>query len=771
MSLLTERFLFTPPKIANCRLWLDAADTLTIDGTTVTAWRDKSGNANNASFSGTNTYSSTNKYISTDGISSYFTVPVNSKKSVNPNFHVFMIYKWLGQAAGTNQTLWGNDLGGGWNRFQVLSFPGAPSIAYGLTYSSVSPNVVTVTGLNTANTILYSANYSFGVTNGSFAYVNGTLAATLTEGSASPETSTALTYFGQLGSSQYYGNVGFNEILIYTGSITTSQRQQVEGYLAWKWGLVGNLPSSHPFKTYRPVDGLSTPIPLTYQNPKPLTNKSVFQPTQISNLNAWYDGLDPLGTGSQPLVNTTLTRWFDKSGNNRHASGGAPPTFVSGGVSFGGTNWYSTSIPYSSNYSIFLVATNTTLAESYFFARNSIAGGREPTFIQGYIGSGIGLEWFEGSDRGTIVTSPTSPFIISVDHTQGSRILGWYFGAQTMNIAQTRAYNGAAWDTIGQSGINANYYRGIIKELLFYSNVVTNSQRQEIEGYLAWKWGLQSFLADGHPYKGQAISPFPFVTAPRIASTKFFNPRNISGLQFWLDAADSGTITNTASGVSQWNDKSPNAYNATQTVSGSRPTYSQRQITFANNAYLDFPQAAINNTTTYALFLVFFPIASVNWIIQKQYNGVGSYNMLSMTNYWQNNTGLTNYLYWAPHANTGTVNSSTALSLNTLQLIEVIYSSSTLRILRNGTLLSSTTSGPTLTILNVLTATNCTIGSWRPDGGIQNSGVTNFRMAEFIYFNTTVSSSQQQQIEGYLAWKWGLSLPASHPFAKFPPSP
>lgn len=29
-------------------------------------------------------------------------------------------------------------------------------------------------------------------------------------------------------------------------------RQQVEGYLAWKWNLVSVLPSGHPYKTYRP---------------------------------------------------------------------------------------------------------------------------------------------------------------------------------------------------------------------------------------------------------------------------------------------------------------------------------------------------------------------------------------------------------------------------------------------------------------------------------------------------------------------------------------
>ena len=49
---------------------------------------------------------------------------------------------------------------------------------------------------------------------------------------------------------------GFNgyiqEILIYDTPLTTTQRQNVEGYLAWKWGLVANLPGNHPFKKWPP---------------------------------------------------------------------------------------------------------------------------------------------------------------------------------------------------------------------------------------------------------------------------------------------------------------------------------------------------------------------------------------------------------------------------------------------------------------------------------------------------------------------------------------
>jgi hypothetical protein len=43
------------------------------------------------------------------------------------------------------------------------------------------------------------------------------------------------------------------EFILYDSAITLPlQQQQVEGYLAWKWGLVGNLPATHPFKNAPP---------------------------------------------------------------------------------------------------------------------------------------------------------------------------------------------------------------------------------------------------------------------------------------------------------------------------------------------------------------------------------------------------------------------------------------------------------------------------------------------------------------------------------------
>jgi hypothetical protein len=45
---------------------------------------------------------------------------------------------------------------------------------------------------------------------------------------------------------------GIAEIIVLKYLPTTTERQQIEGYLAWKWGLEDNLPSGHPYKDAAP---------------------------------------------------------------------------------------------------------------------------------------------------------------------------------------------------------------------------------------------------------------------------------------------------------------------------------------------------------------------------------------------------------------------------------------------------------------------------------------------------------------------------------------
>ena len=58
----------------------------------------------------------------------------------------------------------------------------------------------------------------------------------------------------EIGSFYGYGylNGQLAEILVYPTVLSEADRQNVEGYLAHKWGMTGSLPSDHPYKTVAP---------------------------------------------------------------------------------------------------------------------------------------------------------------------------------------------------------------------------------------------------------------------------------------------------------------------------------------------------------------------------------------------------------------------------------------------------------------------------------------------------------------------------------------
>ena len=495
--------LFAPTQISGCCVWLDAKDVYAngstpANGTTISTWSNKGGSVNFTTLPGLNAPSFSNGGVYFSGLSNALLNGPNVQTTRDATF-VF-VTSIVGPGPGTTGNVntmidQRKDLtnalrtfytGGAGQTWQIRDAAGRIQTSPGFAYTSNVPAIR-----------LWRDTLNLGQ-----GYVNGTL------------NYTASGTYDQIASDSYGIRIGAHylspdganfymyEFIVINKYVTDTEQYQIEGYLAWKWGLQASLPANHPFKGFYPFS-----YQLTALTPQRVSLSS-WQPTRISGMNAWYDGADPLGTGRVPGFNTALSTWVDKSGNGRNASGGVSPTFVNGGVSFNGTSqYYTMSVPYSSNYSIFLVATNTTAVQCYYFSRDSLGGGREPTFIQGYMGAGIGLEWFEGADRATIATTPASPFLASIDHIQGTSIVGWYYGSQAFNISQTRAYAANAWDRLGTATNTVGFYGGTMKDLIFYSNVVTNQQRQQVEGYLAWKWGLQASLPANHPFKRFPPSP------------------------------------------------------------------------------------------------------------------------------------------------------------------------------------------------------------------------------------------------------------------------
>tara|TARA_R100000655_G_scaffold28617_1_gene58105 strand:+ start:17695 stop:19227 length:1533 start_codon:yes stop_codon:yes gene_type:complete len=72
------------------------------------------------------------------------------------------------------------------------------------------------------------------------------------------------------------------EILVGGSTLTTSDRQKIEGYLANKWGKLADLPSDHPYKTVPPTVSITTVTWIGGGNPADITDPD-----------NWSDNLEP----------------------------------------------------------------------------------------------------------------------------------------------------------------------------------------------------------------------------------------------------------------------------------------------------------------------------------------------------------------------------------------------------------------------------------------------------------------------------------------------
>jgi hypothetical protein len=72
----------------------------------------------------------------------------------------------------------------------------------------------------------------------------------------------------------------------------------------------------------------------------------------------------------------------------------------------------------------------------------------------------------------------------------------WNKGTPGFQIGN-RFYN----DSINTSVVNINSNIG---EIAAYGRILSNADRQKVEGYLAWKWGINSSLPVSHPYYSAA---------------------------------------------------------------------------------------------------------------------------------------------------------------------------------------------------------------------------------------------------------------------------
>jgi hypothetical protein len=264
-----------------------------------------------------------------------------------------------------------------------------------------------------------------------------------------------------------------------------------------------------------------------------------FDPRRIAGLAGWWDSTD----NSTITTSTGVSSWADKSGNGytlTQGTGANQPTLstINGKQAFD----YNGSSQFLSSTAAGLVAfasgadrppltffavsvSNVTDAGRYVAAFASTVNVQP---IHASMHPFTSAQW-RGFYRPNAVlqTVPTSTATYStsvayvVSTAVGSSYVGRANGTEVINVSND-ATGQIDCDRFGVGvlarGTPIGYTNGLIGDVLVYNRVLTTAEIQKVEGYLAWKWGLQAQLPYDHPY-AKSFPGFGSQTVPTDADT------------------------------------------------------------------------------------------------------------------------------------------------------------------------------------------------------------------------------------------------------------
>jgi hypothetical protein len=120
-------------------------------------------------------------------------------------------------------------------------------------------------------------------------------------------------------------------------------------------------------------------------------------------------------------------------------------------------------------------------------------------------------------------------------------------------------------------------------------------------------------------------------------------------------------------------------------------------------------------------------------------------------------TGVSNKLYWHPYNAATNVVSANTYATNTKYIVALTYDGATTTLHQNGAFDVSLAAVQHL--LNDIAPTYYYLGSGDP-----TPINTNFNLQSMMVYSTALTTSQRQTVEGYLAWRYTVTLTATHPY-------
>jgi hypothetical protein len=218
-----------PTDIAGCAAWLKAESLVASDGDAITTWTDLSGNSNSPTqaTAGKKPLYKTNivngkPVLRFDGSDDYLTKAF----TLNQGFTVIMVYKQVALgASGSHDIIFD----GGSAAAALLGVNNAPHTnmyAGAVLQSGASPTFAPANGAFAVVTAVFNGGSSA-------LYENGTQKFT---GNAGSQNAGGFT-LAALGDGSRTTQLDVAEVLIYSSALSASERQQVETYLADRYGL------------------------------------------------------------------------------------------------------------------------------------------------------------------------------------------------------------------------------------------------------------------------------------------------------------------------------------------------------------------------------------------------------------------------------------------------------------------------------------------------------------------------------------------------------
>ena len=224
----TQKNNWTPADI-DTALWLDAADASTIieSGGAVSQWNDKSGNGDNAIWSGSKPTYELGAFNGKDSI--YFDgtdlLQISGFNLDLSPFTIMFVGEGILSSAGVNNI---------------------PRLYFNNDNISYVNNFITIWSEDNTKRLL---SWSFDGIDSHTIHRNALSTVTATQAATSGLVNNYV--IGRGGSN--YSDGRFCEYIVLRRNATTTERQKLEGYLAHKWELTTNLPADHPYKTAVPV--------------------------------------------------------------------------------------------------------------------------------------------------------------------------------------------------------------------------------------------------------------------------------------------------------------------------------------------------------------------------------------------------------------------------------------------------------------------------------------------------------------------------------------